>query len=391
MKNRNLTVVVLVMLINALSYGTIIPLLYPYASRFGISASGLGFLFASFSLAQFIATPVMGRLSDKFGRKPLLVISLFGTALSLAIFASAKTAVTLFIARALDGITGGNISVAQAVISDTTKKEDRAKSFAMLGAVFGFGFVFGPAIGGYLSPISLSAPFWFSSSLALFATILAIFILGETNVTKQSEVSFNKLFDFTSMKNALLAPTTGMILLASFFALLSQNVMIIGFQSYIVDVLTLSPKRIGIIYTMYGIVGILMQTVGIRVLLGKFKSKTSILGSSLLLSALVMFPVSLSLGYGLFLVFILSYGAIFSVVQPVITSLLSERTKKEDQGGILGFNQAYTSVAQIVGPVTAGIILKIGTQYVFFLVSILLLFSYYWSRKIVFSGEKVDL
>src|SRR5690554_3049766 len=107
-KRKNLIVVGLVMLVNALSYATIIPLLYPYANRFGISATELSFLFASFSVAQFIATPIIGRLSDRYGRKPLLLLSLLGTSFSLALFASAGSALMLFIARILDGITGGN-------------------------------------------------------------------------------------------------------------------------------------------------------------------------------------------------------------------------------------------------------------------------------------------
>ncbi|HEX7017676.1 MAG TPA: MFS transporter, partial [Patescibacteria group bacterium] len=115
-KNPTLLMLALVMLVNALSYGTIIPLLYPYASRFGINAFSLSLLFISYSLFQFIATPIIGRLSDKYGRKPLLLLSLGGTSLSLALFASATTVPMLFIARIMDGITGGNMSVAQAVI-----------------------------------------------------------------------------------------------------------------------------------------------------------------------------------------------------------------------------------------------------------------------------------
>jgi len=167
MQKRVMLVLGLVMLVNALSYGMFIPLQYPYASRFGITPVGLSIMLALFSASQFIATPIIGRLSDRFGRKPLLLISLLGTSLSLAFFALAQTAWMLFAARILDGITGGNNSVAQAVIADTTTGRDRAKSFGLLGALFGVGFLLGPALGGLLSRISLTAPF-FSASLTLY-------------------------------------------------------------------------------------------------------------------------------------------------------------------------------------------------------------------------------
>lgn len=147
------------MLVNALSYGTIIPLMYPYSARFGINALGLSLLFACFSLAQLIATPIIGRLSDKYGRKPLLLLCLGGTGLSLALFASAQNVAMLFVARILDGITGGNNSVAQAAIADSSTGKDRAQAFGLLGASYGFGFLLEPALGGVLSEISLSTPF----------------------------------------------------------------------------------------------------------------------------------------------------------------------------------------------------------------------------------------
>src|SRR6185369_12754735 len=157
--NKTLFAISLVAIVNMLGYGIIIPIQYAYVARFGISTVWVGVLFAAFSLAQFISTPIIGRLSDRFGRKPMLVFSVFGTAISFFLFAIANSAALLFIARILDGISGGNISVAQAVISDTTKPHERAKWFGILGASFGFGFVFGPAIGGVLSRYSLQAPF----------------------------------------------------------------------------------------------------------------------------------------------------------------------------------------------------------------------------------------
>lgn len=191
-KNTVLILLAVVMLVNALSYGTIIPLLYPYAARFGIGPLELGVLFASFSVAQFIATPIIGRLSDKYGRKPLLLMSLFGTSLSLGLFAIAWSAPVLFIARILDGITGGNITVAQAIIADTYPPEERSKGFGILGAAFGFGFLFGPALGGVLSAINITAPFWFAAGLAAVSSLIGYFILPETLSDKNRRTVTNE-------------------------------------------------------------------------------------------------------------------------------------------------------------------------------------------------------
>ena len=137
--NKNFISVALIAIVNALGYGIIIPILYAYSKRFGLSDFENGLLFSTFAICSFIATPVIGRLSDKYGRKPLLTISLLGTAVSFFLAAFAPNAVVLFIARALDGITAGNISVASAVIADTTDEKSRAKGFGIIGAAFGFG------------------------------------------------------------------------------------------------------------------------------------------------------------------------------------------------------------------------------------------------------------
>src|SRR6266446_1565743 len=144
--NRNLLIIALIAVVNMLGYGIIIPILYAYSKKFGLSDFQNGLLFAMFSICQFISTPIIGRLSDIYGRRPLLLISIAGTAVSFFITAFAPNAAFLFIARALDGLTAGNIPVAFAVISDSTKPEDRPKAFGLIGAAFSFGFVFGPAI-----------------------------------------------------------------------------------------------------------------------------------------------------------------------------------------------------------------------------------------------------
>src|SRR2546430_15825940 len=137
--NRNLFIIALIALVNMLGYGIIIPILYAYSKKYGLSDFENGLLFSLFSICQFISTPIIGRLSDKYGRRPMLLISIIGTALSFFMMAFAPTALFLFLSRALDGLTAGNIPVAFAVISDSTKPEDRARAFGIIGSALNFG------------------------------------------------------------------------------------------------------------------------------------------------------------------------------------------------------------------------------------------------------------
>src|SRR3989338_11200781 len=180
-QNRNILIIALIAIVNALGYGIVIPVLYSYSLKYGLTDFQNGLLFSVFSIFQFISTPVIGRLSDKYGRRPLLIISLFGTFLSFIMMAFAPNALFLFLARALDGITAGNIPVASAAISDTTEPKDRARGFGIIGASFGFGFVFGPAIAALPLHWGSAAPFLIAAAIAIIAVILTAVLLPETN------------------------------------------------------------------------------------------------------------------------------------------------------------------------------------------------------------------
>ncbi len=366
--NSTIFVLMLVMLVNALAYGTIIPLLYPYASKFGIDPLGLSFLFASFSLAQLISTPFLGRLSDKYGRKPILLLCLLGTGISLALFASATNVWMLFIARILDGVTGGNNSVAQAMVADTTEGHERAKAFGMLGAAFGFGFLFGPAIGGLLSQYGMTLPFWFAAGLALVGTLLGQLILKETLPPAAARVSHKEpLFRWQNLVLALFAPATGLILALSLVTSIGLNAFIIGFQSYTVDILKMSTRDVGLLFAMLGIVTIIMQAGGIKILLKLFKSKKLLLSVALIVSSLALIGVADTHTVMTFAVVLLFHMIASAPHNPLLMGLLSERSRAEDQGGILGINQAYLSLGQIVGPLIAGMVAGQSVSLIFVL------------------------
>lgn len=386
-------VLIMVMLINALSYGTIIPLLYPYASRFGLNATGLGILFASFSLCQFIATPIIGRLSDKYGRRPLLIISLIGTTVSLSLFASAQSLVVLFIARMLDGVTGGNMSVAQAVIADIQKPEERGKWFAMLGASFGFGFLIGPAMGGILSQYGLTVPFWTAAGISAFGAIMATLLLPETRkkgiLEKVHLQKSQRLIDPRKLISALKAPTTGILLAITLVTAIGQNSFVIGFQSVTVDVLKFSPTQIGLIFTAFGLANVIMQGLGVRFLLKIFSVK-KLLKWSLVFGVIFVGLMGFAVYPTLFLALLGMYMFV-PPAAPFISTMVSNATKDEDQGGILGLSQSYTSLGQIIGPILAGLVTSFYTPAAFWITAAIWMLAIYLINTIPEKAKKVDL
>lgn len=391
-KNPALFVLMGIMLINSLSYGIIIPLLYPYAARFGIDAFGLSMLFASFSLAQLLATPIIGRLSDRYGRKPLLLICLLGSSASLALFASAQSAIVLFIARLVDGVTGGNASVAQAVIADSTTGKERTKAFGLLGAAFGFGFLFGPALGGILSEISLSAPFWFSSVLALIGAVAGMVYLKETLNKEDRQPSSEPYFDARRLWRAMSKPAVGTVFLVSLIFTIALNSWIIGFQTFSNDVLRLSTRNIGLLFATFGLISVVMQAFGIRIILNKFKNKSRILLISLVAASLSILPLYFVHSFAPFFMVVLIYGIASSPIGTILSGLVSERSEAEDQGGILGINQSITSFGQIVGPLVGGAIAVYSPNLVFMVAGIIMGTTLLFSKKLLAPVRtKIDL
>ena len=228
--NRKFWITALIAFINSLSLTILLPIIYLYGKQFGLNDFQTSFLFSIYSLAQFFATPVIGKLSDRFGRKPLLIISLTGTVIANFIAGNATTAIVLFLARFLDGITGGNNSVAQAIISDITTPENRAKGFGVLGAAFGLGFILGPAISLLAQEISLGASFFVSSAIALVALLITIFFLPETIQTK-AERGHN-IFDLGlgNLIKGLATPNIGILLIINFFIGTTFTIFTYAFQ-----------------------------------------------------------------------------------------------------------------------------------------------------------------
>ncbi|OGK19372.1 hypothetical protein A3D80_00570 [Candidatus Roizmanbacteria bacterium RIFCSPHIGHO2_02_FULL_40_13b] len=377
-KNRSLLIIALIAMVNMLGYGIIIPILYAYSKKFGLTDFQNGLLFASFSVCQFISTPIIGRLSDKYGRRPLLLVSIIGTAGSFFIMAFAPNVLFLFLARMLDGITAGNIPVAFAVISDSTKPEERAKAFGFVSAAFNFGFIFGPAIAAVTVGISASLPFIIAGCVTVVAATLTYLYLPETN-KHMGEVRHGKLFDFPRMARTLFDPNVGATFFISLvFFLAFACALIYGFQPFTLKVLHILPSQNAILFTMFGIVGLISQTF----LVGRFSKKLGIKTSfsiSLFFTAVSLLIMFFSRSIPIFIIASIILGLFNSFVQTLIPTILSQETDEKSQGTIMGLNASYQSLGMIIGPILGGFIATIAIPLPFLVGAGLVLVCFFMS------------
>ncbi len=373
-----------------LGYGIIIPILYAYSKKFGLSDFQNGLLFASFSICQFIATPIIGRLSDKYGRRPMLLMSISGTALSFFIMAFAPNAWFLFLARALDGITAGNIPVAFAVISDSTKPEDRAKAFGLIGAAFNFGFVFGPAVAAFTVGFGEAIPFIIAGIITLIAVLLTAIYLPETN-KHMGEVKQGKLFDFPKLWHTLFDPNIGVTFVISLIFFLAFSCAIIyGFQPFTMHVLHISQSQNAVLFTVFGTVGLISQSFlvqRISKVLGMKKAFTTAIFFTAVSFILMFFSHALPL----FIAASIILALFNSVVQTLLPAILSQEADAKSQGSIMGLNASYQSIGMIVGPILGGAVAeKISISSPFIIGSVLVLICFFLSFQVLRPGVRKE-
>lgn len=355
--NRNFWITALIAFINSLSLTILIPIIYLYGKQFGLNDFQTSLLFSIYSIAQFFATPVIGKLSDRFGRKPLLIISLAGTVIANLIAGTATTATVLFLARFLDGITGGNASVAQAVISDITDEKNRAQGFGYYGAAMGLGFVLGPATSLLAQQISLGTAFLVSGAVALVGLLMTIFFLPET-LQNRAEKAQN-IFDLGlgNLVKGLVMPRIGILLVINFFIGTTFTIFTYAFQPYFINVLGQNSKSLTLLFLVFGVLGVLMQTWGVRILSQKLNVVNILfLGIFFRSLSFMLMPVLPSIVY--FVAVSILFSLFNSLVQPMISTLISLNAKPQDQGTAMGLNASYLSISNGVGPVIAGMMIR---------------------------------
>jgi MFS family permease len=387
--NRNLAIISLIALVNMLGYGIIIPILYAYSKKFGLSDFDNGLLFAIFSICQFISTPIIGRLSDKYGRRPMLLVSIIGTALSFFMTAFAPNAFILFLSRALDGLTAGNIPVAFAVISDSTKPEDRARAFGLIGSALNFGFVFGPAIAAFTVVLGQTVPFIIAGLITCVAVVLTWLYLPETN-KHMGQVQHGKLFDFPKMWKTLFDPNVGVTFIISLVFFLAFSCAIIyGFQPFTISYLHISQFQNAILFTMFGAVGLISQNF-IVARVSKWLGMKKAFTNSMLATAFAFVLMFFSHSLPLFIVASIVLAIANSVSQTLIPTILSQETDEKSQGTIMGLNSSYQSIGMIVGPILGGVVATIAIPWTFMTGALLVLVCYYLSFKVLRPGVKKE-
>ncbi len=372
-----------------LGYGIVFPLLYSYSKKYGLSDFQNGLLFAVFSICQFVSTPIIGRMSDKFGRRPMLLVSIIGTALSFFVMAFAPSVAFLFLARALDGLTAGNIPVIFAVISDTTKLEERAKAFGYIGSAFSFGFIFGPAIAALTLSLGENSPFIIAGIITIVAALLTFFYLPETN-QHMGEVKKGKLFDFQKMWHTLFEPNVGPTFLISLLFYLAFSCAIVyGFQPFTMNVLKMTASENAYIFTMFGTLGFLTQTF----IVGRFSKKFGVkkaFSTGIVWTGLSFLAMYFSHTLAIFVVASAFLAVFNSIVQTLIPTILSQEADAKSQGSIMGLNASYQSIGMIVGPIMGGAIAAYSVPLPFLVGAVLIGSCYFLAKKVLRPGIKKE-
>ena len=345
-----LVIIFVTVFIDLLGFGIIIPLLPFYAESYGAGAFTIGLLGTVFSLMQFLVAPLAGRLSDRIGRRPVIIYGLLASAVAYAALALADSLALIFAARILGGVAGGNIPAAQAYIADVTAPEDRAKGMGLIGAAFGLGFVFGPAIGGVLTRIGPSAPMWCAGALCLLNCLAAVLLLPESRRGSPTTVSLGRLDLF---RRARRHPGLVRLLLVFFMVSAAFSGFEATFALFTERRFGFTAETIGYVFAFIGVIlatvnGLLVGRVVPR--LGERRTVPLALGAIAL--GLLLIPMAPTV-LALFAVCgTIALGMGFN--NPALTSMVSRLSDPAEQGGMLGLAQSLAALGRIAGPAWGG-------------------------------------
>lgn len=354
LKNRSpLFFIYLTIFVNIIGFGMVFPLLPFYAKLYNASDTTIGLLAASYAIAQFLFSPVWGRLSDRFGRKPIISLALLGLSLAFLVFAIAHNLQWLFISRFLQGVfSGAALPVAQAYVADVTSKEERIKGMGNLGAALALGFLFGPGLGGLLSGVSVSFPFFVAAGLALINFVSVQLFLAESLSQKAERLMIKEGFlNIKQMYQGLKGEIGYLFVMTFLWAYaLSNNQVAVPLLGY--EYLNLSTMMVGLFFSGSGAISALVQSVFIHQVTGFFgEHKTAVLGLITMAVALFLMPFS---KIGLLMGGLMMLMAVGSALaRPTLATLISKETK-EGQGTTMGVATAFESMGRILGPVLGG-------------------------------------
>lgn len=356
MKNKSaLSLIFLTVFIDLLGFGILIPILPAFAKKeLGVDETAIGIAIAIYSFVQFLFNPFFGKMSDTYGRKPVIVFCLFLNAIGYVIFAFTQSFLMLLFARIIAGIGGSSIGVAQAYIADVTTRENRSKGMGLIGSAFGLGFMFGPLLGGILSDYGYMVTGYAAASFSLIAFTLTLIFLPESNLNREKvNQTKRKLFDIAGAKKILSKPELA-ILITLFFILTFSIANIYGtFALLGLKVYGFTDLQNGYLYGIMGFFSALVQG-GLIGYINKIMSKKYIIiiGAFLIMITLAIIPFGQTfLGMTIIIIFMV-YGT--STFQPTVLSLISEVATDSEQGMTLSINQSFSALARVLGPLWGG-------------------------------------
>jgi DHA1 family tetracycline resistance protein-like MFS transporter len=363
MDNKRLFSIILVVFIDLLGFSLILPLLPYYAKTFNANQTVTGLLIASYAVMQLIGAPLLGRLSDRFGRRPVLLLSVFGTFIGFLLLGFANALWMLFASRILDGLTGGNLSVAQAYISDVTDEKSRSKGLGMIGAAFGLGFIVGPVTGGILSQWGYYVPAFAAAAISLINLVLIYAWLPESLIEeKRSQMTEKRpAVSLNALLVAFQRPFTGSILITRFFFGLAFAIFQTIFSLYALTKFNLTARDTGFVLTYVGVLSVIVQGFLVGCLSSRFREDV-LITVSVILMGISLFAWALAPSV-LWLYIIMTPTALSGgLLNTLLSSTLTKAVARQDIGGILGLSAAVESSTRIIAPILGGILLQqIGT------------------------------
>lgn len=378
MKNSRLLTIFVIVFVDLLGFSLILPLLPYYAEAFGATPTVVGFLVASYAAAQLIGAPLLGRLSDRYGRRPVLLFSVLGTFLGflllgfaepLGLYAASIFApkaanlfviMVLFFSRIIDGITGGNITVAQAYIADVTEEKDRAKSLGLIGAAFGLGFIIGPAVGGILSQWGFNIPAFAAAGISLLNLIAIYFLLPESLTVQSKNRALQRQrtpFTLKGLWIALQRPKVGPLLHIRFFYGLAFATFQSIFALYAQEI-GLDAKTTGYVLAYVGVLSVIVQAGLIGVLTRKFRENWLII-SGLWIMAFALLAWAFTARLWILLIVLLPLALSGGVLNTVIQSSISKSVSREEVGGMLGIAASLEAITRVIAPSLGGFLLQV--------------------------------
>lgn len=343
--------------LDLVGFGIILPILAIYGERFGASPTTLGFLVSSFSLAQFIFSPLLGRWSDRIGRRPVILLSLFGTALGSVITGGATSVWMLFLGRAVDGASGASVSVAQGAVTDVAEPEDRARLLGLLAAAFGVGFVLGPALGGLAALFGPRVPFFVAAAIAFVNGLVALKRLPETHPPGARREASAVIVEEPAADAAERRRTLTRLALVAFIATAAFSAFEATFSLLGQSRFDLTEGSVFVVFIGIGVLLVVVQGGMIRPINARFGSVNA-LRFALGLNAIGLLLLAAATTWLLLIPALALLVVGQGLATPTLATLVADRAQDARRGGALGFQQSAGALARIVGPAMGGILFE---------------------------------